>query len=108
VRWDASKGIPSIAIILYNGIENWNPLDKFDSYPKVLRDIVLPFKSVFVDVDDIDDETCLKKFSPRLGAFMIALKYARNPDEHREIFKKALIDLIWKSTLTWWHPLMYI
>lgn len=90
LKVNAGKGIPSIAIILYNGVEKWNPLDKYDRYPKVLRDIVLPFKCVFVDVDDMDDETCLKKFSPRLGTFVIALKYARELESHRDIFKMAL------------------
>lgn len=56
----------------------------------VLRDIVLPFKGIFVDVEGIADEVCLEKFSPRLGAFIIALKYARELEPHRDIFKKAL------------------
>lgn len=87
---NAGKGIPSIAIILYNGTEKWNPLDKYDRYPKVLRDIVLPFKCVFVDVEGVADEVCLEKFSPRLGAFIVALKYARDLELHRDIFKNAL------------------
>jgi len=99
LRDNAGKGIPSIAIILYNGTEKWNPLDKFDSYPKVLRDIVLPFKCVFVDVDDVSDKTCLEEFSPRLGAFMIALKYARELEAHRDIFKKALVRIDLKKDL---------
>lgn len=87
---NAGKGIPSIAIILYNGIEKWNPLDKYDRYPKVLRDIVLPFKCVFVDVEGVADEACLEKFSPRLGAFIVALKYVRDLEPHRDILKKTL------------------
>lgn len=88
---NASKGIPSVAIILYNGSEKWNPLSsELNHFPEVLRDIVLPFKCIFLDVDDIADETCLRKFSPRLCLFIIAMKYARNPEAHSDIFKNAL------------------
>ena len=90
LKENAVKGIPSIAIILYNGKESWNPLEKLNYYPDVLRDIVLPFKGIFVDVEGIADEVCLEKFSPRLGAFIIALKYARELEPHRGIFKNAL------------------
>lgn len=55
----------------------------------VLRDIVLPFKGIFVDVEGIADEVCLEKFSPRLGAFIIALKYAR---EQREALERKVAD----------------
>ena len=57
--------------------------------PGVLRDIVLPFKGIFVDVEGIADEVCLEKFSPRLGAFIIALKYAR---EQREALERKVAD----------------
>ncbi|MCQ2106168.1 MAG: Rpn family recombination-promoting nuclease/putative transposase [Fibrobacter sp.] len=88
---NASKGIPSVAIILYNGNETWNPLDsELKRFPEILRDIVLPFKCIFLDVDDIADETSLHKFSPRLCLFIIAMKYARNPEAHSDIFKNAL------------------
>ncbi|WP_159433334.1 Rpn family recombination-promoting nuclease/putative transposase [Fibrobacter sp. UWEL] len=90
LKENAVKGIPSVAIILYNGKDDWNPLEKLDDYPDVLRDIVLPFKGVFVDVDDVPDETCIEKFSPRLGAFIVALKYSRDPEAHKDVFKKVL------------------
>jgi len=89
MKENAAKGIPSVAIILYNGKEKWNPLGKI-IYPQPLRDIVLPFKCVFVDVDNIDDATCLETLSPRLGAFIAALKYARNPLAHKDFFKRIL------------------
>lgn len=51
---------------------------------------MLPFKCVFVDVEGVADEVCLEKFSPRLGAFIVALKYVHDLEPHRDILKKAL------------------
>ncbi|SHL12770.1 Putative transposase, YhgA-like [Fibrobacter sp. UWH5] len=88
---NAYKGIPSVAIILYNGKVSWNPIEELlAGYPDVLRGILLPFKCIFLDVADIPDENCLSEFKPRLGAFIGALKYAREPDSHSDFLKQIV------------------
>ncbi len=83
------NGIPSIAIILYNGKDKWNPLKDITRIPPELRPLSLPFKCLMLDVKDIPDETC-EKFSVRLAAFISALKYVRNPEQNREFFKRII------------------
>jgi len=84
------KGIPSIAIIVYNGQENWNPLKTlYAKGPKELQRLMLPFKCIMLDVGDVSDEL-LQRFNVRLAAFISTLKYARNPEEHRDIFRTIL------------------
>lgn len=83
---NAGKGIPSIAIILYNGREIWNPLtNEVAAYPKEFQKFMLPFKGMMLDVEDVSDET-VKKFGSRLAALICSLKYARNPEANRASF----------------------
>lgn len=99
LKKNADKGIPSVAIILYNGTESWNPLDEtYSDYPKALQSILLPFKCVFLDVSTVPDDRCLNEFTPRLGAFIGALKYARNPENHSD-FLVQLVKKV-KTSLT--------
>lgn len=84
------RGIPSIAIILYNGKENWNPLQStFANWPHELQRLMLPFKCIMLDVDDVTDDE-LDSFSVRLAAFFAALKYVRDPEGHRSTFRRIL------------------
>ena len=89
LKANADNGIPSIAIILYNGKEAWNPLQKLGNYPKELRRYLLPFKCVMLDVKDIPDSD-LDEMSVRLAAFFCALKYIRDPEKSRESFEKVM------------------
>lgn len=93
------KDLPLVAMIVYNGVESWNPLEEMYSiYPKIMHDYLLPFKCVFLDVSTVPDDKCLNEFTPRLGAFIGALKYARNPEDHGE-FLAQLIKRV-KTSLT--------
>lgn len=93
------KDIPLVAMIVYNGVESWNPLEEMYSiYPKIMHDYLLPFKCVFLDVSTVPDDKCLNDFSPRLGAFIGALKYARDPENHSD-FLAQLIKRV-KTSLT--------
>lgn len=88
------EGIPSIAIILYNGVEDWDPLEELlEKYPPALRRIVLPFKSVMLNVADVPDEVCLGRMSAELGAIIATMKYVRDPSKARELFKAVLLRL---------------
>lgn len=96
LKENAYKGLPSIAIIIYNGKENWNPLKNlYTNCPKELQRLLLPFKCIMLDVGDISDET-LDSFNARLAAFIAALKYARNLEEYRDTIRKV-IDRIHKE-----------
>ncbi|MCQ2053850.1 MAG: Rpn family recombination-promoting nuclease/putative transposase [Fibrobacter sp.] len=88
------EGIPSIAIILYNGIENWDPLEELlEKYPPALRKIALPFKCVMLNVASVPNEDCLKQMSAELGAIIATMKYVRDPPSARELFKAVLARL---------------
>lgn len=88
------EGIPSVAIILYNGAEDWDPLEELlEKYPPALRKIALPFKCVMLNVGDVSDETCLKQMSAELGAIIATMKYVRDPTNARHLFKAVLLRL---------------
>lgn len=53
----------------------------------------MPFMCVGVDIKNIPDEVC-EKFSPRLVAFICALKYVRNIENHREMLKGGVDRII--------------
>lgn len=89
LKANAEKGIPSVAIILYNGKDNWDPLKKLQAYPKELQRYLLPFKCILLNVKEVSDES-LNGFGARLAAFICAMKYIWNPDNSRETFSKVL------------------
>lgn len=89
LKANAEKGIPSVAIILYNGKDNWNPLKKLQAYPKELQRYLLPFKCILLNVKDVSDESMME-FGTRLAAFICAMKYVRNPEASRDTFSKVL------------------
>lgn len=88
------EGVPSVAVILYNGVQAWDPLEELlEKYPPELRQMVLPFKCVMLNVDDVSDETCLVSMGSELGAIVATMKYVRNPAQKHELFRKILIRL---------------
>lgn len=94
LQQNAEEGIPSVAIILYNGTEDWNPLeDLLEKFPPRLRMFALPFKCVMLNVAEVSDETCLGQMGAELGAIIATMKYVRDPSKARELFKSVLIRL---------------
>ncbi len=89
LKANAERGIPSVAIILYNGRDNWNPLEKLKAYPAELRRYLLPFKSILLNVKDVSDQE-LDGFNARLAAFICSMKYIWNPESSRDTFRKVL------------------
>lgn len=84
------RGIPSIAIILYNGKENWDPLKElYANKPKKLQRLMLPFQCIMLDVNNVSDEE-LDGFNARLAAFIGSLKYVRDPESKRDLFKRII------------------
>ena len=62
VEHKSGDGLPTMAIIFYNGRENWNPLELLEKdYPKYFHGMVLPFRCAFVNMSDRDDGACLRQ-----------------------------------------------
>jgi len=77
-------GLPTMAIIFYNGRENWNPLKNLeDGYPEFFHGRVLPFACSFVNMADIPDSDCLACEDIATGMGITAMKYAFNKDNLR-------------------------
>ena len=80
------SGIPTMAIIFYNGRDNWNPLKTLEkSYPEYFRGKVLPFQCTFVNMADIPDSDGLACENIATGMGIIALKHAFNKDKLLEL-----------------------
>lgn len=93
-------GLPTMAIIFYNGRENWNPLKNLeDGYPEFFHGRVLPFACSFVNMADIPDSDCLACEDIATGMGITAMKYAFNKDnlrskllQFKESFQKLLAN----------------
>ena len=87
-------GLPTMAIIFYNGRENWNPLKKLEEgYPEYYRGKALPFNCSFVNMHDIPDSDCLACEDTAAGMGFVAMKHAFNKErllEHLPQFNPAL------------------
>ena len=82
-------GLPTMAVIFYNGRENWNPLTYVENgYPEYWHGAVLPFKCTFVNLANIPDEECLDCGDVHTGMGVIAMKYAYDGRKVMEILPK--------------------
>ena len=82
-------GLPTMAVIFYNGRDNWNPLKNIeDGYPEYWRGSVLPFKCVFVNLADVNDEDCLAFDDASTAMVVMSMKYAYNGAKIIEILPK--------------------
>ena len=83
------SGIPTMAIIFYNGRDSWNPLRSLEkAYPDYFRGKVLPFQCAFVNMADIPDSDCLACEDTATGMGIIALKHAFNKDKLLELLPR--------------------
>lgn len=70
-----------MAIIFYNGRENWNPLKMLENgYPKYFHGSVLPFKCTFVNMADIPDSDRLACEDAETGMGIVTMKYSFDRD----------------------------
>ncbi len=94
LQQNVEEGISSVAIILYNGVEDWNPLEDFlEKFPPKLRMFAFPFKCMMLNVADVSDEACLEQMSAELGAIIATMKYVRDSSKARNLFKAVLLRL---------------
>ena len=81
------KWLPTKAIIIYNGTDNWNPLDEFRNTPHGdFKGRELPFECAFVDLKHVDDSLIVNCESPEAAIGLLAMKYAYDP----KAFENAL------------------
>lgn len=85
------KGIPTMAIIFYNGKANWNPLKELDQgYPDYFHGSALPFRCAFVNMADIPDSDCLACEDAATGMGIVAMKYAFDKDNLMRVLPQFL------------------
>ena len=83
------SGFPTMAIIFYNGRENWNPLKLLENgYPKYFHGSVLPFKCTFINMADIPDSDCLACEDAETGMGIVAMKHAFDKNKLLAILPK--------------------
>ena len=84
--------MPTVAIVLYNGKEGWNPTEfrLYPDYPDYFKGIGVPFKLEFIDVGEHIDFSDLEHYDPRVLLTLVALCYAQDPEHHKELFQKVL------------------
>lgn len=91
-RFDEGRlfdGLPTMAMIFYNGRENWNPLELLEKdYPAYFHGMVLPFRSAFVNMSDIPDSDCLACENVATGLGIAAMAHAYDKDAFLEVFRQ--------------------
>ncbi len=91
-RFDEGRlfdGLPTMAMIFYNGRENWNPLELLEKdYPKYFHGMVLPFRCAFVNMSDIPDSDCLACENVATGLGIAAMAHAYDKDAFLEVFRQ--------------------
>ena len=91
-RFDEGRlfdGLPTMAMIFYNGRENWNPLEILEKdYPKYFHGMVLPFRCAFVNMSDIPDSDCLACEDATTGLGIAAMAHAYDKDAFLEVFRQ--------------------
>ena len=87
-RFDEGRlfdGLPTMAMIFYNGRENWNPLELLErDYPAYFHGMVLPFRCAFVNMSDIPDSDCLACEDVATGLGIAAMAHAYDKDAFLE------------------------
>ena len=91
-RFDESRlfdGLPTMAMIFYNGRDNWNPLELLEKdYPAYFHGMVLPFRCAFVNMSDIPDSDCLACEDATTGLGIAAMAHAYDKDAFLEVFRQ--------------------
>ena len=88
-RTHVFEGLPTMAIIFYNGRENWDPLAQLEKdYPEFWHGRILPCPCTFVNMADITDEDCLACEDVTTGMGIAAMKLAFDERRLAEILPK--------------------
>ena len=91
-RFDEGRlfdGLPTMAMIFYNGRDNWNPLELLEKdYPAYFHGMVLPFRCAFVNMSDIPDSDCLACEDVATGLGIAMMAHAYDKDAILDIFNR--------------------
>ena len=91
-RFDEGRlfdGLPTMAIIFYNGRENWNPLELLEKdYPAYFHGMLLPFRCAFVNMSDIPDSDCLACEDVATGLGIAMMAHAYDKDAILDVFNR--------------------
>ena len=91
-RFDEGRlfdGLPTMAMIFYNGRDNWNPLELLEKdYPRYFHGMVLPFRCAFVNMSDILDCDCLACEDVTTGFGIAAMAHAYDKDAILDVFNQ--------------------
>ncbi|WP_406537697.1 Rpn family recombination-promoting nuclease/putative transposase [Fibrobacter sp.] len=91
-RFDENRlfdGLPTMAMIFYNGREDWNPLEILQKgYPEYFHGMVLPFRCAFVNMSDIPDSDCLACEEVTTGLGIAAMAHAYDKNAFLEVFEQ--------------------
>ena len=83
------NGLPTMAVIFYNGRENWNPLKNIEKgYPEYWHGRILPYACTFINLANIPDEDCLTCDDVATGMGVAVMKHAFNGPKIVEILPK--------------------
>ena len=84
------KWMPTKAIIIYNGTDNWDPLDDYrNSAHADFEGRELPFECAFIDLKQVSDALILQSDTPEAAIGLLAMKYAFDA----EAFSKAVLQM---------------
>lgn len=87
-------GLPTMAVIFYNGRENWNPLRYVEEgYPEYWRGSVLPFRCTFVNMANIPDEACFACEDVYTAMGIVSMKYAFDKEKLLDVMPKFVKSL---------------
>ena len=91
-RFDEGRlfdGLPTMAMIFYNGRDNWNPLELLEKdYPAYFHGMVLPFRCAFVNMSEIPDSDCLACEDVATGLGIAAMAHAYDKNAILEVFNQ--------------------
>ena len=91
-RFDEGRlfdGLPTMAMIFYNGRDNWNPLELLEKdYPAYFHGMVLPFRCAFVNMSDIPVSDCLACEDVTTGLGIAAMAHAYDKNAILEVFNQ--------------------
>ena len=91
-RFDEGRlfdGLPTMAMIFYNGRENWNPLKILEKdYPDYFHGMVLPFRCAFVNMSDIPNSDCLACENVTAGLGIATMAHAYDKDAFLEVLEQ--------------------
>ena len=78
-----------MAMIFYNGRDNWNPLELLEKdYPAYFHGMVLPFRCAFVNMSDIPVSDCLACEDVTTGLGIAAMAHAYDKNAILEVFNQ--------------------